>query len=108
MANYQTLFFDLAAGDTTTQWFRLLGTSTDHERAIHGTLTTGDTITIQMTNENLTTEKQIMQTALTTTSFAASDAQTTTPFSLTYKGAFKWVRIVKTGTTGVAHVAVEC
>ncbi len=107
MANYQTLFFDLAAGDTATPWRRNLGTNSQGTRAIHGTLTSGDTITVQMTNERLEAEQQTLISNVSTANFAASPVQSSTVFNIGYDGNFRWVRVVKTGTNGAARGIVE-
>jgi hypothetical protein len=110
MGIYQTtpMYFDLAAGTAATNWFRMLSSSTNHERSIQGTLTTGDSIVVQFTNEKLVDENNILQTAVSTTNVVASPAQTTNPFELSYVGNYRWVRIVKNGSTGPARVIVEC
>lgn len=107
MANYQTLYFDLSAAQTSTPWFRLLGVNAKNTRAIHGNVTTGDSVQILFTNEVLNSEKQIMQTDAVTSSYAASPAQTSQTFELGYDGNYKWVKVLKTGTNGVARVVVE-
>jgi hypothetical protein len=110
MSIYQSsaLYIDLSAAATTSPWYKVLAPSTNHERGIHGTLTSGDTLTIQMTNEKLEAENNILQTNVATSSYATSPAQTATVFDLTYAGSFRWVRAVKTGTAGVARLVVEC
>lgn len=110
MAIYQPvpLYFDLSAGQTATSWYKMLSPSTNHERGIHGTITSGDSIQVQMTNEKLVAENNILTTDVSTSSYAASPLVTSTVFDMSYVGAYRWVRIVKTGSNGVARVVVEC
>lgn len=110
MAIYQPvpLYIDVSAAQTTTPWYRMLAVATNHDRAIHGTVTSGDSVVIQFTNERLVPEKNIMSTEVSTNNYAFSDAQTSAPFSTSYKGSFIWVRAVKTGSNGAARIVVEC
>lgn len=108
MSNYTILNFDLSAAQTVTPWKRNLDSTSGTTRAITGTLTSGDTIIVQMTNEVLNSEKQFMETEVSTSNYAASPSQTATVFDLGYDGNFRWIRVVKTGSNGVARVTVEC
>lgn len=108
MSNYQTLYFDLSAAQTQTAWFRNLGPMAKHTRAIHGSLVSGDTIVVQFTNEVLNSERDVMSTTVSAASFAPSPTQTATNFEFGYDGNFKWARVIKTGTAGVARVVIEC
>lgn len=110
MGIYQStpLYIDLSAAQTTTPWIKMLSASTNRERGIHGTLTSGDSLVVRFTNERLVDENNILQTDVATSNFAVSPSQTTTVFDLSYVGNYRWVQIVKTGTNGAARVIVEC
>lgn len=110
MSIYQSsaLYIDVSAAGTTSPWYKVLAPSTNHERGIHGTLTSGDTLVVQFTNEKLEAENNILQTNVATNNYAVSPTQSTTVFDLSYVGSYRWVRVVKTGTAGAARVVVEC
>jgi hypothetical protein len=109
MANYQILEFDLSAGATTTSWKRMLSLNSGNTRAVTGTLTSGDSIVVQFTNETLDPNKEIITTEVSANgNVAESNSQTTTTFNFGYDGNFKWARVVKTGSNGAAKVSIEC
>lgn len=107
MPNFQTLEWSLPAEVTTTPWYRLQWTTPTAARMIQGVLTTGDTITVQFSLDKLVPEQSTLITSQATSVFSATSAYATTRFQDTYEGAPRWVRIVKTGTNGVARVIVE-
>lgn len=107
MSNIQILNISLAAGDTASPWYRLFSKDASYRRAVHGILTSGDTIGLEFTNEELTTDRTAMTSTASTTNVAVSPIQSGTNFEFAYDGNFKWVRAVKTGSNGTAKVTIE-
>lgn len=100
----------LASGDTTSRWYRLQGTAqADKRRAIHGTLTSGDSITIQVTNDDLSTDRTVMDMDGNTapTRVFSSDAFTTTSFGTILNGGWAWIKVIKSGSNGAASINIE-
>ncbi len=58
MPNFQTLIFDLSAAASATTWRRLTWTTPQTSRMIHGNLTSGDTIRVDLTLEKLEAEQE--------------------------------------------------
>ena len=101
----------MAAGDTTTPWFRLNGAvEAGKVRGIAGALTAGDTIQIQVTHQNLSNnDKSLSEVPGSTAAntVAVSDTFSTTQFQTILNGNWNWIRAVKTGSNGPATITFE-
>jgi hypothetical protein len=108
MPNFMPIIFELSAGASgPTNWRRLSWTTPATSRMITGSLTTGDSIQVQFTLEKLTGERNVMETSVSAQTYAPSSTYTSTIFEFGYTGAPAWVRVIKTGTAGVARVVLE-
>lgn len=100
----QKVFFDAMTSAETTPWYALdyrrdKGGTT---RSIEGTLTAGDTIYVESTNEALYDAANA--SATTPTVIVTIGSFTTSPFSALIEGPQVGLRIRKSGTTGPATV----
>ena len=112
MASSNAIKISIAAGASSSNWFRL---PTVMESAtpisFTGVLTSGDTVYVEVSNDDaldaslVSTDRN--QSTGTTTQKATSTAYTTTSFTGLVLGSWRWVRITKTGTTGAATVQVR-
>lgn len=99
---------DSTAG--SSNWYRTPGMGDQLFTTFTGTLTSGDSIVIEVSNDDalwasLTADRS--QSTGTATQKASSISQTATSFSGVFVGTWKWVRITKTGTAGTATVYVR-
>lgn len=95
--------FSIGASDTSTDWVKLNsnieGAEDSMPRSFSGALTTGDTITIELTND--TDPNNTLETRY------PSDGFTDNNFGGVLDGHWSWIRVLKTGTTGAATVKVR-
>lgn len=96
-----------AAGNSP--WYKLSSENKDIG-SITGSLSTGDTIVVQLSNDkglDASLDRVTMTSSGTTTQIAASDPFSTTPFSSAFYGPWLYARVVKTGTAGTANVQIR-
>lgn len=87
-------------------WYRLPAIDTD-PIVFTGTLTTGDSIVIELSNDNaldagLSADR--LTSSATTTQISSSPSFTANSFSNSAIGTWKWFRMNKTGTAGAATI----
>lgn len=101
------------SGAGSSSWNRTPAISTEGTPYVFtGSLTTGDSVSIDVSNDPSLDEKNVlsvdrMSSTGTALVFSTSDTFSTTKFSTSAVGSWKWWRINKTGTAGSATVNVR-
>lgn len=100
MSIRNVITISMEASDTTSSWFALNSSFGDnHPRAYQVNLVSGDSIKLDFTlnrDPNNETDVTVVPTNLLTAAGGGI-----------YEGGWRWVRAVKTGTTGAATIKVE-
>ena len=95
-----------AAG--TTSWYKLPSQSSSSDVTVFtGVQTSGDTVIIEVSNDDSITSADNLTSTTASTQIAQSNSQSATTFSGAILGVWKWVRLNKTGTAGTTTVQIR-
>lgn len=94
----------------SSNWFRTPSIAVDAPYVFTGTLVSGDSVVIELSNDNgldtsLSTDRSY--STGTTTQKSTSSSQTATSFSGSILGNWKYWRVTKTGSAGSAVVQLS-
>jgi hypothetical protein len=87
----------IASGGTASDWYRCEEGVT--HRTFSGVLTSGDTIRVEVSNDDRPNDTLVTK--------VASQEYSTTSFGDTVIGEWSWLRVVKTGSNGAATINVN-